>query len=130
MNSVEVRGFGKIKKIFDERKWPFPLTVDFEGTTTTGELAEKLEIPSDDIEVVFVNGMAQGMDCPVKPGDRLAFVPPGTPGPYRVFLGFVQKKQTDKRWVVKIPPIFYLTIRCLSDNNDFQNKYNFLKYLT
>lgn len=93
MGSVEVRGFGDLRNIFEERGWPFPLSVPLEDATTTGELAGRLDIPIDKIEVAFVNGLAQGLDFPVKPGDRVAFVPPGTPGPYRVFLGFVQKKQ-------------------------------------
>ena len=60
-------------------------------TPTTGELAKMLDLPYDKIEVVFVNGLANSMDYPVKPGDRVAFMPPA-PGPYRVFLGFVQKR--------------------------------------
>lgn len=91
MDTVEVRGFGDLKKLFDERNWPFPVAVDLQKQTTAEELARKLDIPYDKIEIVFVNGTAQGLDCPVKPGDRVAFVPPGTPGPYRVILGFVQK---------------------------------------
>ncbi len=92
MSAVEVRGFGDILKIFQERNWPLPLSFELNEPTTTGELAKMLDLPYDKIEVVFVNGLANGMDYPVKPGDRVAFVPPGTPGPYRVFLGFVQKK--------------------------------------
>ena len=93
MGKVEVRGFGDLRNIFTERGWAFPLLVSLENTTTAGELAKKLDLPVDKIEVTFVNGLAQGIDYPVKPGDRIAFVPPGTPGPYRVFLGFMQKKQ-------------------------------------
>lgn len=93
MDKVEVRGFGDLRIIFTERGWAFPLLVSLENTTTAGELAKKLDIPIDKIEVTFVNGLAQGIDYPVKPGDRIAFVPPGTPGPYRVCLGFMQKKQ-------------------------------------
>ncbi|MCL6638065.1 MAG: MoaD/ThiS family protein [Firmicutes bacterium] len=92
MDQVEVRGFGELKKIFDERHWDFPLLYDLPEETTAGELAGKLNIPHDRIEIVFVNGKAQGLTHPVRPGDRVAFVPPGTPGPYRVILGFVQKK--------------------------------------
>lgn len=40
------------------------------------------------IEAVFINGKAyQPEEGLVKPGDRVAFIPPGTPGPYRVLLG-------------------------------------------
>lgn len=95
MGIVEVRGFGDLRNIFEEKGWPFPLLVTLEDTTTTGALAKKLDIPVHDIEVAFVNGLAQGLDYTVKPGDRVAFVPPGTPGPYRVFLGFIQRNKSD-----------------------------------
>lgn len=92
MTSVEVRGFGDLQKLFNERNWPFPLTIDLTKQTTAEALVKKLDIPLDKIEIVFVNGTARGLDCQVNPGDRVAFVPPGTPGPYRVILGFVQNK--------------------------------------
>lgn len=89
---IEVRGFGDLKKIFDQRNWPFPLSMDLTEPITGRKLAQKLDLPLSMIEVLFVNGCAQQLDYPVKPGDRVAFVPPGTPGPYRVILGFVHKK--------------------------------------
>jgi len=30
MGDIEVRGFGELKKLFDERKWPFPLILSLE----------------------------------------------------------------------------------------------------
>lgn len=95
MSSVEVRGFGDLKKMFDEKNWSFPLIVDLAEQTTAQELAKELDIPFNKIEIVFVNGIAHGLNCPVSPGDRVAFVPPGTPGPYRVILGFMQNKNAE-----------------------------------
>ena len=53
------------------------------------ELAAALGLPTDRIEAVFRNGTIQRLDDRIYPGDRVAFVPPGTPGPYRVLLGMV-----------------------------------------
>jgi hypothetical protein len=39
------------------------------------------------IEGVFCNRVVHGIDHVIKPGDRVAFVPKGTPGPHRFFLG-------------------------------------------
>ncbi|WP_238492549.1 MoaD/ThiS family protein [Desulfotruncus alcoholivorax] len=86
---VEVRGFSFIKEIFDRRGWPFPVMFELDGACSALELAEKLELPRDKIEGVFINGHAGPLDRTVCPGDRVAFVPPGTPGPYRVILGLV-----------------------------------------
>lgn len=90
-NQVEVRGFSFIKEIFDQRNWPFPMFVELDRPCTAKELVEKLELPVDKIEAVFINGSAGPLTGMVKPGDRVAFVPPGTPGPYRVILGIVNK---------------------------------------
>lgn len=93
MNQVEVRGFGDLMKIFKDRGWPFPLAVDLPPQgITAADLAATLRIPMDCIEVVFINGRVQGLDCRVRAGDRVAFVPPGTPGPYRLLLGFTARR--------------------------------------
>ena len=57
------------------------------------ELAEKLNIPLDEIEVIFVNGFVEDLNYLIKVGDRVAFLPPGCPGPYRIALGFYGKNQ-------------------------------------
>ena len=86
---VEIRAFSFLKKIFDERDWPFPLQFALESKCSGAELAEMLSLPVEKIEAVFVNGCAKPLaEALIKPGDRIAFVPYGTPGPYRVLLGF------------------------------------------
>lgn len=91
--AVEVRGFLQLVKLFKERKWPNPLVVDLEEPTTGIELAEKLDIPLDEVEIIFVNGWTQDVGYTINPGDRVAFVPPGCPGPHRYYLGFVTKNK-------------------------------------
>ncbi|MGQ9497983.1 MAG: MoaD/ThiS family protein [Desulfotomaculales bacterium] len=86
--TVEVRGFLRLKEIFDQRNWPFPLEVELENECSAAELAAQLDLPPDGIEAVFVNGRAYPLsEARVRPGDRVGFVPPGTPGPYRLLLG-------------------------------------------
>ncbi|MFX4261089.1 MoaD/ThiS family protein [Pelotomaculum propionicicum] len=96
MDTIEVRGFGDIKKLFEEREWSQPIKVELEEEISAADLAAKLDIPFEKIEIIFVNGKASpfGAHCLIKPGDRVAYVPPGTPGPYRVLLGF---KNEDKK---------------------------------
>lgn len=96
MGNIEVRCFGKLKKPFDEKKCPFPFTMDLETEIKACDLAAELDISMDDVEIIFINGKVEALDHPVKPGDRVAFVPPGTPGPYRVILGFVNKNKQDE----------------------------------
>ncbi|MCX7780801.1 MAG: MoaD/ThiS family protein [Negativicutes bacterium] len=91
--SIEVRGFGKLAELFRERKWSFPLEVPLAEPVTGYALLAKLEIAADQVEAIFINGKAGQPDKIIRPGDRVALVPPGTPGPYRVLLGFVSRKQ-------------------------------------
>ena len=52
-------------------------------------LLEKLDVPAEKVEVLLVNGKAFRPDeATIRSGDRVALLPPGTPGPYRVMLGF------------------------------------------
>ncbi len=94
--TIEVRGFLQLDQLFKKRHWPVPLIIDLEKPITGIELAEKLEIPTDEIEIIFVNGFAQAPHCLIQPGDRVAFVPPGCPGPYRMALGFYGKNQDNQ----------------------------------
>lgn len=95
--TVEVRGFSFIKEVFDTRGWPFPMTMPLERECTAEELARQLELPLEKIEAVFINGIAGPLkNRSVHPGDRVAFVPPGTPGPYRVILGMVNPRSKNE----------------------------------
>ncbi|WP_066639537.1 thiamine S protein [Desulfolucanica intricata] len=91
VNEVEVRGFSYLKKIFDQRNWPFPVYIKLTDECSAVELAKMMDLPLEKIEAVFINGLAKPLeDGWVKPGDRVAFVPPGTPGPYRALLGLTK----------------------------------------
>ncbi len=51
------------------------------------EIALELQLPVERIEGVFLNHRGAGLDALVHPGDRLAFVPPGTPASHPAFFG-------------------------------------------
>lgn len=90
--TIEIRAFGRLAERFTEKDRPFPFILELEKPISGSELAKQLDISRDDIEIIIVNGVVQALSYSIKPGDRVAFVPPGTPGPYRVLLGFVHKK--------------------------------------
>jgi molybdopterin converting factor small subunit len=56
-----------------------------EGTTPQ-DLLVQLGLALEAVEAVFINGKAGDMDVPLRDGDRVALLPPGTPGPHRVLL--------------------------------------------
>ncbi|WP_425057704.1 hypothetical protein SCACP_22420 [Sporomusa carbonis] len=91
VNTIEIRGFLHLAGLFKERGWTSPLNFVIPGEISGQQLLKMLDIPDDQVEAVFVNGKAQPLAYAViKSGDRVALVPPGTPGPYRVYLGFVE----------------------------------------
>lgn len=75
------------------RRQGLPVTVE-RSVPTEGkaarEIALELRLPLEKIEAVFCNHHACPLDHLVMPGDRVAFVPYGTPGPHRYCLGIKQ----------------------------------------
>lgn len=92
-STIEVRGFLHLDKRFRNKYGSIPVVYNLEEPVTGIELAKRLEIPPEEIEVIFVNGFVQALDYMIHPGDRIAFLPPGCPGPYRIALGFYGKNQ-------------------------------------
>ena len=86
---VEIRFFGSLKKLAEEKGWPFPCFYKLDEECSPLKLAEMMGIPADLIEGAFINGIGRPIDAgQVRPGDRVGFIPYGIPGPYRVLLGF------------------------------------------
>ena len=95
--SVEVRIFGRLHTLRRERGLPTTLIVEVppEGMAAR-EVAVSLELPLEQIEGIFCNHTIYGLGHVIMPGDRLAFVPPGTPGPHRVFLNLHRADDGDE----------------------------------
>lgn len=90
---VEIRLFGQLKHLADEKGWPFPYIFELSQECSAIELAKLIGIPTDEIEAVFIDGVAKPIDEGwVKPGNRVGFIPYGIPGPYRVLLGYRKTK--------------------------------------
>lgn len=67
------------------------VTVEIPDDYTIIHLMQDLGIEREEVEAAFINGTVQPFDSVLQDGDRIALVPPGTPGPYRVFLGMKNK---------------------------------------
>jgi hypothetical protein len=93
--AIELWGLMGLIKVFAERSWSRPYYFALARETTGPELLEQLDIPQDQVEVIFVNRVAfPRATAVIHPGDRVALAPPGVPGPYRVLLGFKNKKKS------------------------------------
>ena len=90
--TIEVRFFNFLTELCQERNWTSPMTIGIEGELSGVDLLNKLEVPLERVEILMVNGKAVSpLHAGIRPGDRVALLPPGTPGPYRVLLGFKNK---------------------------------------
>ena len=91
--TIELRGFLQLDAFLKKKFGTMPVFLEIDGPISGLELSKQLEIKRDDIEVIFANGFVQQVDYIINPGDRVAFLPPGCPGPYRIALGFYGKNQ-------------------------------------
>jgi hypothetical protein len=91
-HTVNMHIFGFLRRYMDEQGLPYALEreIAHEGEAAF-DIAIGLAIPPEKIEAVFCNGRVINIYDPVFPGDRVAFFPYGTPGPYRVFLGIARE---------------------------------------
>lgn len=96
--NTTVRMFGALHTIRRERGLE-PMTkvsIPPEGCVAS-VLARDLELPMEKIEAVFVNHLAYGLEHMIQPGDRVAFVPTGIPGPHRLLLGIYGAGRQNKK---------------------------------
>jgi len=85
---VQVRIFGLLAAKRAERNEPTTVEIEVpEQGITAEKIAMDLGLPPELIEGAFCNHTVYGLDHVVHPGDRVAFVPYGTPGPHRFCLG-------------------------------------------
>jgi hypothetical protein len=83
-----VRMFGCLHTIRKERglEPTAEVTLPPEGRKAE-DLALDLGLPLELIEGVFVNHLVYDLDKTIIPGDKVAFIPTGVPGPHRFMLG-------------------------------------------
>lgn len=89
--TISVRFFGSLHELRHEQGLPVSdeIPVPSQGLAAR-EIARRLGVPLDRVEGVFCNRIVRDLDHVVQPGDRIAFVPKGTPGPHRYFLGLYE----------------------------------------
>jgi hypothetical protein len=83
-----VRMFGALHTFRKDRGLPSVTEVAIpEDGCAAKVLASELDLPLEMIEAVFVNHQVYSLEHRIQPGDRVAFVPVGIPGPARGLLG-------------------------------------------
>ncbi len=92
MATITFNAFSFLQKKLKARNLGFSnVRIDIDARTRALDLMDQMGLTGDDVEIVFINGRVKSLDTLIQDGDRVAFVPHGTPGPYRVLLGFKNK---------------------------------------
>ena len=92
MPTITFNAFSFLQKKLAQQNLPASnVSLSIADGTTAEMLMEQMHLTRDDVEVVFVNGRVRPLSTVLADQDRVAFVPHGTPGPYRVLLGFKNK---------------------------------------
>lgn len=97
MGKIELRGFGKLQKSLMDKGFQFPEMFEIGDGTTGHQLLVTLDLVEDSVEAIFINGSVEPLSHAIQPGDRVALLPPGTPGPYRVMLGIAGSKNREEK---------------------------------
>jgi len=86
--TVTVKLFGCLHTLRKDEGLPTTVEVEIpsEGREAH-EIAEDLDLPLDRIEAVMCNHKTHDLSHVIHPGDTIAFIPRGTPGPHRFTLG-------------------------------------------
>ena len=85
---VTVKLFGCLHTLRKAEGLPTTLEVEVPAAGREAyEVAEDLNLPLDRIEAVMCNHKTHDLGYVIHPGDTIAFVPRGTPGPHRFTLG-------------------------------------------
>ncbi len=96
--AIEVRAFMRLSALFAARGWPNPYALEVENEVTGSQLLTALGVADEDVESLIVNRRAKSVATAIlRPGDRVALVPPGAPGPHRLLLGLRDMSAPYKR---------------------------------
>lgn len=87
-DAIDVVGFMDLATLFRKRGWASPYRLPLEAPIDGPALLRRLDVPDAEVECLFINHLAVGVEqAVIRPGDRVALVPPGVPGPHRYSLG-------------------------------------------
>ena len=97
MPQILFNAFSFLRQKLQEKKIPCSNEImTVQSGTKARDLISKLGLAQEEVEVVFINGKVSSRNLILNDNDRVALVPPGTPGPYRVLFGFIRQNKEDK----------------------------------
>jgi len=97
MPVITFNAFSFLQKRLKEKQIGYSnVTLTLKQGIRAKDLIRQVQLEPEEVEVVFINGKVAPVDTIIQDKDRVALIPPGTPGPYRVLLGFKNKKNNEE----------------------------------
>ena len=94
--TITFNAFSFLRKKLKEQNIPYvEAPMEFPDGFTPQDIIEQFGFKDDEVEAVFINRKVQSKDTVLKDGDRIALLPPGTPGSYRLVLGIKKAKEEE-----------------------------------
>lgn len=93
MIKITFNAFSFLRKKLKEQNIPYVNAImELPENYTPNHIIKKFGYDKNEVEAVFINGKVMPKETILKNGDRLALLPPGTPGCYRLILGIKQEE--------------------------------------
>lgn len=73
---IRVKLFATLTRHVPSAQSESPLVIELAQGATIEDLIKKLQLPSPEVKVVFVNGRARPLDWPLNQGDEVGIFPP------------------------------------------------------
>lgn len=88
MATISFKAFSFLQKELKASGYDsFDESMEIREDQTVDDVIKVLGLDREKVEAAFINGRIAPFSTKLKDKDRVALVPPGTPGPYRVLLG-------------------------------------------
>jgi len=88
MIKITFNAFNFLRKKLKKQNIPYVNAImEFPNGITPNDIIKQFGYKEEEVEAVFINGKVLPKDTVLRNGDRLALLPPGTPGSYRLILG-------------------------------------------
>jgi molybdopterin converting factor small subunit len=92
---ITFNAFNFLRKRLQEQNIPYVnALLEFPDGYTPDDIIKQLGFKEGEVEAVFINRKVKPKDTVLHDGDRIALLPPGTPGSYRLILG-IKKVEED-----------------------------------
>lgn len=76
MITVQAKLFATLRRHFPELGIGEAMPVELPDNATVGQLIQELDLPDEQVKIIFVNGVIQKQRYPLSEGDEVGIFPP------------------------------------------------------